>query len=424
MKTALRLLAAAAAVVATTAAADAQTIRVFANSAHQLAFQGRPAEPGSNLQDAFEKETGIKVVWEAVPYPQMRQTLMRVLASASAQYDVVMIEDSWAVPDILDKLVSVDAVATPAEIAALDGIFPAMRATFTAGGTLRGVPIRSNPQIAHYNREIFAERGIAVPKTFDEMLTAAEKASFTRADGARVFGLALKPGEDLITLVKALGGGVLTPDFAIGVDRPETIAALERVKTLFDKGAIPPNFFAMDSTSVQTLMRQGLAAMTLFGDNYSLRFNDPKGSQVAGKVGFFAVPGATAGSYAPAKAAYWGAALPKNGRDDGRKAAWTFVRYLASGPVQLRMALNGNGPVDAATLADRQFVETAPYAADSAAALANASPLLPVFDGTAQVQDTFVEAAVAAILGKKPVAEAMADARAKIEAIVAQKRAK
>jgi multiple sugar transport system substrate-binding protein len=422
MKNTVRTLVAAAGLAVFATAADAETIRVFANSAHQLAFQGRPNEPGSNLQEAFEKETGIRVVWEAVPYPQMRQTLMRVLASSSVQYDVVMVEDSWAVPDILDKLLPIASVAPPAEIAGLDGIFPAMRATFTRDGALLGVPIRSNPQIVHYNKQIFAERGIVPPKTFEALLAAAEKASYARADGARVFGLAIKPSEDLITMVKALGGGVLSPTWEIGVDRPETIAAISRIKALFDAGAVPPNFFSMDSSAVQTLMRQGLAAMTLFGDNYFLRFNDPKASPIAGHAGFFALPGATAGSWAPAKAAYWGAALPKNGNDRSRAAAWTFVRHLASPPVQLQMALNGNGPVDAVTLADRRFVETAPYAAESAIALANASPLLPVFDGTAQVQDAFVEAAVAAIIGKKPVAEAMAEAKGKIEAIVAQKR--
>ena len=88
--------------------AKAASVRVFANSAHQIAFQGKSGKPGSNLQEAFEKKTGIKVVWETVPYPQMRQTLMRALASSSSQYDVVMVENSWAAPDVLDKLASIE----------------------------------------------------------------------------------------------------------------------------------------------------------------------------------------------------------------------------------------------------------------------------------------------------------------------------
>ncbi len=402
--------------------ARAESVRVFANSAHQIAFQGQPDKPGSNLQAAFEKKTGIKVVWETVPYPQMRQTLMRALASSSSQYDVVMVENSWAAPDVLSKLLPIDSVAGKDGVKELDGIFPAMREAFEQGGSLEGVPIRSNPQIVHYNKAIFADRGIAVPKTFDAMLEAAAKASYTRDDGAKVYGLAIKPDEDIITIVKALGGSVLSADYKIGVDSAQTVDAIKRIKSLFDKGAIPPNFFSMDSSSVQTLMRQGLAAMTLFGDNYYLRFNNPKSSRIAGKAGFFAIPGKTPGTYAPAKVAFWAAALPKNSSEESRKAGWTFIRYLASAPVQLQMALNGNGPTRSDTLGDPKFTGQAPYASDSKIALDHASELLPVFDGTAQVRDAFTEEAVAAITGKKPAADAMAEAKRKIAKIVAEKR--
>ncbi|KAJ0343881.1 hypothetical protein COL154_014052 [Colletotrichum chrysophilum] len=408
--------------LATALPASAASIRVFANSAHQIAFQGKPDEPGSNLQTLFEKKTGIRVIWETVPYPQMRQTLMRALASSSSQYDVVMVENSWAAPDILDKLLPVKSVAGKDGMKELDGIFPAMLNAFRQNGTLKGVPIRSNPQIVHYNKAIFADRGISVPKTFGEMLNDAKKASYTRSDGAKVYGLAIKPDEDIITMVKALGGSVLSPDYKIGVDSPATISAIKRIKTLFDKGAIPPNFFSMDSSSVQTLMRQGLAAMTLFGDNYYLRFNNPKSSRIAGKAGFFAIPGEKAGTYAPAKVAFWAAALPNNSSKQNRKAAWTFIQYLASKPVQLQMALNGNGPVRGDTLDDPEFTKQAPYAPDSKIALKHASELLPVFDGSAQVRDTFEEEAVAVITGNKPVAEAMAEAKDRIKKIVAEKR--
>ena len=424
MKIPVWTLAIAGGVLALGLPAKAATVRVFANSAHQIAFQGKPDKPGSNLQEAFEKKTGIKVVWETVPYPQMRQTLMRALASSSSQYDVVMIENSWAAPDVLDKLASIEPVAGKDGMNELDGVFPAMRGAFTEGGVLKGVPVRSNPQIVHYNKAIFAERGISVPKTFDEMLQDAEKASYTRQDGAKVYGLAIKPSEDIITMVKAMGGSVLSPDYKVGVDTPATVKAVERIKALFDKGAIPPNFFSMDSTSVQTLMRQGLAAMTLFGDNYFLRFNNAKSSRIAGHAGFFAIPGEKAGTYSPAKVAFWAAALPKNASEESRKAGWTFIRYLASKPVQLQMALNGNGPVRGDTLHDPAFTGRAPYAPESAIALDHASELLPVFDGTAQVSDAFEEDAVAAIIGKMPVADAMADAKARIEKIVAEKRPK
>ncbi|AMM84043.1 extracellular solute-binding protein [Martelella sp. AD-3] len=418
----MKAILAAAGVAALATSASAETIRVFANSAHQIAFEGQGGQADASLADAFERETGIKVVWETVPYPEMRQTMLRALAGRSAQYDVVMVENSWAVPSVLDKLVSVNSVASPDQTDELADIFPAMKGDFTQNGELKGVPIRSNPQIVHFNKKIFSERGIDVPISFEAMLDAAEKASYKRSDGASIYGLAIKPNEDLISIVKALGGGIVSPNYEVLVDTPETIAAIKRIRTLFDDGAIPPNFFSMDSASVQTLMREGLAAMTLFGDNYYLRFNDPNSSRIAGDAGFFAVPGEKDGSYAPTKVAFWSAALPANADAESHANGWKFIHYLASPPVQLQMALNGNGPVSITTLHDPAFIDAAPYAAVSEIALDHASPLLPVFDGTAQIQDTFEQAAVAAILGKETVEVAMSEVAAKIEKIIASKR--
>lgn len=401
---------------------DAATLRVFANSAHQTALQGNPKVAGSNLQEKFEKDTGITIDWETVPWPQMQQNLLRALSSGSSQFDVVMIESSWPSRDVLDKLVTFNAPAGSPEAKEFEAIFPRMRAAYTLDGQLKGIPIRSNPQIVHYNKAIFEARGIQEPKTFADLLTAAEKASFKRDDGAPVYGLALKPDEDIIAVVKAMGGNVVTDDFAVVVNSAETKAAIERLKVLFEKGAVPPNFFSMDATSVQTMMREGLVAMSLFGDNYFNRFNDPASSRIAGKAGFFAIPGTPPQAYAPAKVAFWAAALPKNGRPDNQEAAKTFIRYLASAPVQLQMALNGNGPVRADTLRNEAFLKGAPYASASTAALDNATQPLPIFEGTNQVRDIFVKEAVAAIIGKKPVDEALKTAETDIKAIVDKRR--
>lgn len=400
----------------------AASVRVFANSAHQQAFQGNPKVPGSNLQEAFEKDTGIRIDWETVPWPQMQQNLMRALSSGSSQFDVVMIESSWPARDVLDKLVTIEEPASSDTGRSIAAIFPGMKAAYTLDGKLKGVPIRSNPQIVHYNTEIFAKQGISLPKTFADLLAAAEKASFKRDDGAPVYGLAIKPDEDIIAVVKAMGGNVLTDDLTIGVTSPETIAAITRLRALFEKGALPPNFFAMDATSVQTMMREGLVAMSLFGDNYFNRFNDAASSRIAGRAGFFAIPGTPPRDYAPTKVAFWAAALPTNARPDNQEAARRFIGYLASAPVQLQMALNGNGPVREDTLRDPAFLQGAPYATASTIALANASQPLPIFEGTNQVRDIFVKEAVAAIIGKKPVNEAMTAAAADIKVIVDKRR--
>jgi multiple sugar transport system substrate-binding protein len=422
----MRFIAAAACVALglTAGAVEAQTIRVFANSAHQDSFAGKPGATQGNLQAEFEKTTGLRIVWDTVPWPQMRQNFQRALASSSGAYDVVMVINEWATPDVLAKLLPLDAM-TPALEEPAD-IFPAMRQTFTHAGKLVGLPIRSNPQIVHFNKTIFAERGIAQPRSFAELLDAAQKLGGKRADGASVYGFGVKSlGDDDLTLImKALGGDVLTRDYEVVVDSPANAATLARLKALYESGGIAPNFASMDTVAVQNLMREGLLAMVLFGDSYYTRFNDPKTSRVAGHVGYFAIPGAKDGAYGPAKVAYWAAALPANGPAANREAAWKFIQFMASKSAQLQMAVNGNGPARRSTLEDPRFQKDAPYAADSAIALANAAEIFPVFDGSPQVQAAFTEEAVLAITGRKPIADALRSASDRIKAIVAEKRPK
>lgn len=422
----MRLIAAAACLVVglASAGAEAQTIRVFANSAHQDAFAGRPGSTQGGLQADFEKQTGIKIVWDAVPWPQMRQNFQRALASSAGAYDVVMVINEWATPDVLAKLAPLDGMTPLLEEPA--DIFAAMRQTFTHAGKLVALPIRSNPQIVHFNKAIFAERGVAQPRSFADLLDAAQKLAGKRADGATVYGFGVKTlaDDDLTLIMKALGGDVLTKDYQVVVDSPANAATLARLKALYDNGGLAPNFASMDTVAVQNLMREGLLAMVMFGDSYYTRFNDSKTSRIAGNVGFFAIPGEKAGAYGPAKVAYWAAALPSNGPVANRDAAWTFIRYMASKSAQLQMALNGNGPARRSTLEDARFQKDAPYAADSAIALANAAEIFPVFDGSPQVQAAFTEEAVLAITGRKPIAEALKSASARITAIVAEKRPK
>lgn len=420
----MRYLAAAtllAFAMGTAAATAAETIRIFANSAHQDAFTGRPGATEGNLQVAFEKETGIKVVWDTVPWPQMRQNFQRAMASSSGAYDVVMVINDWATEDTLAKLLPLESLS-PA-IDDKDDIFKPMRDMFTLKGQLVGLPIRSNPQIVHYNKAIFAEKGIAEPRSFAELMDAALKVAGKRADGANVYGFGIKvAADDDMTLVfKAFGGDVLTKDYRVLINSPQNAATLQKMKQLYDGGGLAPNFATTDTVATQNLMREGLLGFVLFGDNYYNRFNDPRSSRVAGQVGFFPIPGAP-GAAGPAKVAFWAVALPANGPAANRAAAWRFAQYYSSKAAQVQMAINGNGPARRSTLENERFKADAPYAAASAVALANAVEIFPAFDGTPQVQAVVAEETVLAITGRKPIAEALKTAEARITAIVAEKR--
>ena len=403
----------------------AETIPVFANSAHQAAFAGAPGGTGESAQAGFVKATGDTVAWHTTPWPEMRQTLLRLLTASTSADAVVMVINDWATPTLKQKLLPLDALLAQAPVEALDDIFIGMRRPFMQDNKLFGIPIRSNPQILHYNKELLASRDVAPPVSIEALLDAAQAVAGKRADGASVYGLAIKPDEDILAIVRAYGGSVLDPALGIHVREAPVLAALDRLRALYAGGGLPRNFHTMDSTSVQTLMREGLVAMCLFGDNYFLRFNDPKGSRIAGKVWFEPIPGSAAlgARYAPAKVTFWAAAMPATLSPARQQGAWRLIRSMASPASQLSMAIAGNGPVRQSTLSDPAFTANAPYAAASKIALDNAIDLLPVFDGSVEVNDIFTEEAVAAIIERKTPTVAMADAQQRIEKVLAKRPA-
>jgi len=82
------------------------------------------------------------------------------------------------------------------------------------------------------------------------------------------------------------------------------------------------------------------------------------------------------------------------------------------------MANNGNGPVRVSTYKDATFAGKTPVAAVEAAALANARGAFPPFPEAARAQSLFLEEVQLAVLGRKPVNEAVASMTSRIKPLL------
>jgi multiple sugar transport system substrate-binding protein len=371
----------------------------------------------------FEKEHGVSIRWVTIPWTGMEEKVLRELALPQTEADIIFIVDDWARPDVLSKLMPLDDFMTAAPIEDFEGLAPGMVSALIYEGKLRGIPVRANVQVLHYNKAIFAKRGIEhAPRTFEELIEAAKAATYVREDGARVYGLGLKVPEDIIGVIRAFGGDVMTPDYQVVCDSPQAIAAIKALRDLYNAGALPPDFFMLQAADYERLVGQGLVAMVFFGDNYNLRFNDPTrvSPEVAGQMDVVPIPASetTGLELAPCKVAFWAMAIPNNAPRENRDLAWEFIRYLASPQVQLSMALNGNGPTRAAVLADPQYQVGVPYAWASALAINVARRLWPPFAQVSQAYDILAHEAVLAITGQKDPEQAMKDAAEALRALL------
>jgi len=407
--------------VSVVALGEEQKLVIWCNSVHQQVAEGTRGGAAIDVTADFEAEYNVKLEWVTIPWSQMQNKVLRELSAPKTDVNVVFLVQDWGTPTVLRTLEPLTSFMEKAPLEDFQDMPEGMVAPFTSEDTLKGVPYRSNPQILHYNIAIFEAKGIThAPTTFEELIEDARKTTYVRNDGAQVYGLGIKPSEDIISIVRAYGGDVLTDNYQVKCNEPATVDAIKALRDLYVEGVIPPNFTELASKDYQSLVSEGLVSMVFFGDNYYLRFNDPEKSKVAGDMWFSWIPAAsgTGLDLAPAKIAFWAMAIPKNSPQGKRDLAWEFIRYFSSKDSQLKMALNGNGPIRASIFNDPQFAADVPYASVDQLVLKVASPLLPIFSSTQEVRDIFQEEATLAILGQKAPQTAMDAAAKDIEAVL------
>jgi hypothetical protein len=192
-------------------------------------------------------------------------------------------------------------------------------------GKVMAIAMDVNAQHLMYRADILAELGIAVPTTWDEVLTAAEK---IKASGklATPLGATMKPGFDLaqefVNMFLGFGGSFTKPDNTPSVNNEaglKTLAMLKKITAYLD-----PEYLVSESTFVQKQFQQGKIAMANLWGTRAAALDDPKESQVIGKTALAAAPAAMGSK--PATTLWWdGIVIAKNITDAQADAAFRLA---------------------------------------------------------------------------------------------------
>ena len=397
-------------------AAQSTTLTVLAHRVHQTVATNAQ---GGDSAAAWARASGNAVQWTSFDTGPLWERLQREASLPSTAIDVGFVLNTQVSPRAAALFEPLDPFMARAPIEDMPDIFPGLTEGMkVAGGTL-AIPFRHASSGLHYNSELFAERGIdRAPRSIEEVFEFARRTSYRRADGTPVVGL-LMPGvtyPNVIDLARAWDGDFITADFRVVADQAPMLNALHALRALFQAGAFPRNFAAIQSEEVNTWMQQGRAAMALNSMGRNRIYNDPTRSRFPGKFITIAVPAAEAlrsrFEVAPAKVEFWGMVIPRNARN--KDASWSFIRHMVAKPATLAMALNGNGPVRNSTYDDPRVREALPYAEEERRVLRVARVPLPAFDEAPRAGDIFREEAEAAVLGMKTPEAAMASVVARV----------
>lgn len=270
-------------------------------------------------------------------------------------------------------------------------------------GETMAIAMMVNAQHLMYRQDILADLGIEEPKTYADVLAAAEK---IKAAGVVDYPLGgtFKTGwnlaQEFVNMYLGEGGNFVDADNNPIINTPEGIKALETLKAM--TAYMDPEYLVSDSTYVQQQFQQGKIAMANLWASRAAAMEDAAESQVVGKVKMASAP---MGSAAPATSLWWdGVVLAANMSDEEAEAAFRVV--MEGLDTEMVQANN-----DAAVWLVPGY-EVGPLAAGAAASAANGARPYPASTALGILHSALGNGLSAYLTGAKDAETTLADIEA------------
>jgi sorbitol/mannitol transport system substrate-binding protein len=334
------------------------------------------------LSSQFEqKNPNIKLDWVIEEENVIRQRITTDVSQGSGQFDLIFIglyetpifsKRGWLHP--FENL--------PAEYD-IEDVFKSLRDGLSYNGKLYALPFYGESSMLMYRKDLFDAKGLKMPDqpTYDDIAKFADQLT-DKSKG--IYGITLrgKPGwgENMAylgTLVNTYGGTWFDMQWHPTIDTKEWKDAITYYIDLMKKDG-PPGATSNGFNENLTLMTSGKAAMWIDATVAGGLLENPKQSQVAGKMGYAPAPieATPNGSHWLWS---WAFAIPvkaKNPEDAQKFAEW------ATSKDYIKLVAEDQGwpsvpPGTRKSTYDNPEYQKAPFAATTLHALQTADPTNP-----------------------------------------------
>lgn len=279
-----------------------------------LVESGSPAEALANDTAAdFEKETGCKVVVDAVAYTGMYDKLSTEIKAGQAAHDVSCMDFVWLATfaDAIEPITDADT----------SDFLPTLEESGTVDGNLLGYPMWVNAKILIYRKDLIPED--KVPKTWDEYKALAKEMKTDDMYGTTVFGSDSDAVCSFLDFACQAGadGLVYDKDGNVNITDQPYVDALDFMVEMANEDCTPSDSLATASTESQELFNNGKVAMQL---NWSHQYPAAVEALGADKVGCAPMIAGSAG--AGATTGPWYECVMKN--SENKDMALKYVEYM------------------------------------------------------------------------------------------------
>tara|TARA_R110002124_G_scaffold104370_5_gene254291 strand:+ start:13097 stop:14443 length:1347 start_codon:yes stop_codon:yes gene_type:complete len=338
-------------------AADAQTqppISVVINQSPWL-------EGFAAIVEAYEDETGNKVTLDINPYAGSLEKQRNAVRSQTSEYDLLIINGIFY-PEMyhggfLEPLKNIDPdfeldpqIYTYGDTPWFDA---ENKTVNRATGELLTVPVNPNITLLFYRKDLYDEKGLTVPETFEDLLANAKALH----NPPEMYGIVQRASRgtvsvtwDFFPYLEGHGGSFFRDepngDFFVTLNSEAGRKALETYIQLA-KEAGPENTASLTQGDLIQFLVTGKAAHSVLPVAAWSQMDDPNKSIVAGKIDFATLPHAEGFDSTPALG-HWLAGIPKNLADEQKVAALEFLKWFQRPETQIAYAEMGGAPVSAA----------------------------------------------------------------------------
>lgn len=233
------------------------------------------------------------------------------------------------------------------------------------GGGFWGMPYHDGPACLIYRKDLLAEAGLEVPRTWDDFHAAARRLHAPQR-GCYGTALALFPDGhngfyDFCIQVWSRGGEPFGDGARPQLCTPAAVEALEFLRRLAADGtAIAPGARELDSVKSGLLFCDGKVALMANWFGFAALGERWEASRVKGRIGVAPLPrGAGQGGRSVSLNVFWVLALASGSRR--KDLAWSFIRHIATAPMDKVTTLEGAIGVRRSTWADPEVNRLIPF---------------------------------------------------------------
>jgi multiple sugar transport system substrate-binding protein len=343
-----------------------------------------------------------------------RQQLIQNAQTKSDAYSIVSTDVVWTAEFAANNWIE----QLPEDAFPLDKMLKPAVDTGKYFNKLFAAPFRTNGGLLFYRKDLLDAAGVsAAPKTWDEMKQACAKVQ-AKNRGIGCYAGQFDKYEGLTVnfseAVNSAGGVVVDDQGKPNVNTPEAKQGLSFLAEGVKSGMIPKGAITyQEETGRRAFMEGKLIFHRQWPYQFALANATDGSSKVAGKFAVAPLPG----SSGPGKSSLGGLnlAISKFGKNKG--SALEFIKFMTSeAEEKVQLEKTSEAPVYASLYDDAGLQKKFPYLPMLKASVENAVPRPAVVkygDTTLAIQ----EEAYAALTGKKPVDQALADLQSKLETL-------